>query len=130
MSKRTVFLVTLLITILVGLTSCLWQNTGDGSQDNVMLDELLTKVMAHIKQNHPDTAELIQDSMSWTQVSRTKKIGYTRYVYQGNDWTVSIGLATTAEPIYDVKAENNTAGITWTGTVKDSTITEIEYTAR
>ena len=95
-----------------------------------MPDELLTKVMAYIKQNHPDTPDLIPEGMSWTQVSKIKKIGYTRYLYQGNDWTVSIGLATTAESLYDVKAESSTAGITWTGTVQDSTITRIEYTAR
>ena len=94
------------------------------------MNELLTRVMAYIEQHHPDTAPLIPDDISWTQVSRTKKIGYTRYVYQGSDWTVSIGLATTAEPVYDIKAENSAAGITWTGTLKNSVFTETGYTSK
>lgn len=130
MNTRTVSLIMLLLIVFVGLVSCLGQNTDNGSQDGMMLDELLTGVMEHIRQHHPDAADLIPDDIVWTQVSRTKKIGYSRYVYQGNDWTVSIGLAATAEPFYEVTAENSNAGITWTGTVKDSTITETEYTAK
>ena len=130
MSKRHVSLVILLAIMFIGLTSCLEHNADNGSQDTVMLDELLTRVMAHIKQHHPDTAHLIPPDISWTQVSRTKKIGYTRYVYQGNDWTVSIGLAATAEPLYEFKAEHNSTGITWIGTVEDSNITEIDYTTK
>ena len=59
-----------------------------------------------------------------------KKIGYTGYVYRGSDWTVSIGLATAAEPVYDIKAENSAAGITWIGTLQNNAFTETGYTAK
>ena len=119
----------LLLLSLYGFTSCLGHSTGDESQD-ITMNELLTRVMVYIEQNHPDTAEPIPEDISWIEVSRTKKIGYTRYVFQGNGWTVSIGLATTAEPSYEVTAENNAAGITWTGTIKNNTITETGYTTK
>lgn len=130
MNTRAISLVILVVTLLVGLTSCIERNTADESKDNKMLDELLSRVMTYISQHHQDAAPLIPDGISWTQVSRTKKIGHTSYVYQGNGWTVSIGLSTTAEPAYDVKAENGAAGITWLGTIKNKAITEIEYTAK
>jgi hypothetical protein len=130
MNKRAIPLVLLVVTLLVGLTSCIERNSADESKENKMLDQLLTSVMTYISQHHRDAAPLIPDGISWTQVSRTKKTGHTSYVYQGNGWTVSIGLSTTAEPAYDVKAENDAAGINWLGTVKNKAITEIEYTAK
>ena len=121
---------TLLLFTLAGLASSLVQSTSDGNQDKAMMDELLTRVTTYISEHHPDAAASLPDDISWTQVSKTKKVGYTRYVYQGNGWEVSIGLAATAEPLYEITAENEAAGIIWKGTVKDSTVTEITYMAK
>lgn len=94
----------------------------------IVPDQILNSVMDYIKQNHPDAAAFIKENMPWTKSSQVIKVGYTRYAYTGDGWTVTIGHAITAEVIYEVTAEYNDERIIWVGTVKDSAITEKSYT--
>jgi len=95
--------------------------------DQIMAD-MLSSLMDYIKQNHTDAAPFIKDNMSWTKSSQVAKVGYTRYVYTGDAWTVTIGHAVTAEVIYDIRAEYSNEKIVWLGTIKDGVINEESYT--
>ena len=87
-------------------------------------------VLAFIKKNHPETSSLIPSNISWTNAGRVMKPGFTSQAYSGGGWTVTIGHTVTPEPVYDVKAENGSAGITWTGKIQNETVQETGYQAR
>lgn len=97
--------------------------------DQIMAD-ILSSLMDYIKQNHPDAAPFIKENMPWTKSSQVIKVGYTRYVYTGDGWTVTIGHPITAEVIYDVRVEYSSERIVWIGTIKDGVITEKSYTRK
>ena len=130
MKKITIGLV-LILVFLMGLSSCVGSETQqEPDTDNNMADEMLNNVMDYIKANHPDAAPFIKENMSWTQSSSIKRVGYTEATYNSDGWAVTIGHAVTAEIIYEIKAEYHSGEIVWTGTVKNSTITEESYTAK
>jgi len=129
MGERTTRLVLVLCILWVPFSACaavIPEKPTDGKMPN----DLLNEVMRYIKQHHPDASALIKDSMTWTEVDKVKKVGYTRYVYTSNGWKVTIGHPATAEVIYEVAAEHGTPAITWTGTIRDRQITETGYSVR
>jgi hypothetical protein len=97
--------------------------------NGVMAGDMLNSVMDYIKANHPDAAAFITEDMKWTETVPDKRPGYTSVTYSAGGWTVTIGHAITPEIIYDVRAEYPGGKIVWVGTVKDSLITELSYTA-
>jgi hypothetical protein len=97
--------------------------------DEIVAGDMLNSVMDYIKANHPDTAAFIPQDIKWTETVPDKKPGYTGVTYSAGGWTVTIGHAVTPEIIYDVRAEYPSGKIVWVGTIKDSLITELSYTA-
>lgn len=99
------------------------QKKGKGG---VIASDMLDTIMDYIKRNHPDAGAFIKEGMSWTRSSVDIRVGYTRYVYTANGWTVTIGYAITLERVYEARAEYNER-IVWTGTIKDDAISERSY---
>jgi hypothetical protein len=54
-------------------------------------------------------------------------VGYTKRIYQAGEWTVYVGNAVVASPVYDVEIEyGGEPAFTWNGTVdQSSTVTEL-----
>lgn len=99
------------------------QKKGKGE---VFASDMLDTIMDYIKRNHPDGGAFIKEGMSWTRSSVDIRVGYTRYVYTANGWTVTIGYAITLERVYEARAEYNER-IVWTGTIKDGAISQRSY---
>jgi len=96
----------------------------------IMGGDMLDSVMDYIKQNHPDAAPFIKENIPWTARTEVLSDGYSRDVFTGNGWTVTIGHAVTAEVIYEVTAEYNDERIIWVGMIKGGVITEKSYTKK
>ncbi|MFC1892907.1 hypothetical protein ACFLYR_02560 [Chloroflexota bacterium] len=99
---------------------------GNGNQ-NMTTEDIPKNVMGYIKQKHPDAAPLIRENVSWTRSSGDIKVGYSRYEYTGDGWTLTVGHAITPETIYDVRAEHEDEGIVWVGIIKEGVISEESY---
>ena len=115
---------------LLGVCSCSEPVTHETNGGEIMADDMLSMVMAYIKQNHPDAAPFIKEGMSWAKTSGPKQMGYTEATYTGDGWTVTVGHAVTAEVVYEVRAAYDKEGIVWRGTIKDDVITETNYTGK
>ena len=96
------------------------------NNNGVVASDMLDTIMDYIKRNHPDAGAFIKEGMSWTRSSVDIRVGYTRYVYTTNGWTVTIGYAITLQRVYEARAEYNER-IVWTGTIKDGAISETSY---
>jgi hypothetical protein len=127
---RKLTLALILFGVLFGLFSCSTPAAPPTNGDGTMTEQMLNNVMTYIREKHPDAAPFIRDKVSWSNISTDKRIGYTRSTYTCDSWTVTIGHAATAEVRYEVRAEYKNEMIVWTGTIKDSTITEEGYTKK
>ena len=115
---------------LLGVCSCSEPVAHETNGGEIMADDMLSTVMAYIKQNHPDATPFMKEGISWAKTSGPKQMGYTEATYTGDGWTVSIGHAVTAEVVYEVRAAYDKEGIVWNGTIKDEVITETNYTGK
>ena len=115
---------------LLGVCSCSEPVAHETNGGEIMADDILSTVMASIKQNHPDAAPFIKEGISWAKTSGPKQMGYTEATYTGDGWTVNVGHAVTAEVVYEVRAEHDKEAIVWRGTIKDDVITETNYTGK
>lgn len=98
--------------------------------DAVMIPvDILNSVMDYVKQNHSDAAAVINQDISWTRTSQTVRFGYTKNVYAGDGWTVTIGRTIVPEVFYDARAEYGGEAIVWVGRIENGVITESSYTA-
>ena len=130
-NKLVVGLAGIVVISLLGFPSCIESGAQpEANRDTIVADNMLRSIMRYIEQKHPDAAPFIKESIAWTKSSSVKRIGYTGATYNGDGWTVTIGHAVTAELIYEVRAEYHSGEIVWTGTIKDSTITEESYTRK
>ena len=84
--------------------------------------------MTYIKDNHPDAVPFIKENITWSVRNEVLSDGYTRDVFTGDGWKVTVGHAITRKIIYEVRAEYNDERIVWLGTVQDSDVTEKSYT--
>ena len=115
---------------LLGVCSCSEPVAHETNGGEIMADDMLSTIMAYIKQNHPDAAPFIKEDMSWAKTSSPKQMGYTEATYTGDGWTVTIGHAVTAEVVYEVRAAYDKEAMVWSGTIKDDVITETNYTGK
>jgi hypothetical protein len=93
-----------------------------------MTAELVNKVIDYIRQSHMDAGEYILDDIQFDVTGSGKEqIGYTRAVYTGSDWTITIGHAVVPGALYEIRAVYGDDGIIWTGTSDGTTITEVSY---
>lgn len=87
--------------------------------------------MNYIKQNHPDTAKYITGNITWSGNSTTHGlVGHETYTYTGGNWNITIDWNVVAPEYltYKIKAQY-TSGITWTGEIHETEITETSYKA-
>lgn len=115
---------------LLGVCSCSEPVADETNGGEIMADDMLSTVMAYIKQNHPDATPFINESIYWAKTSGPKQMGYTEATYSGDGWSVTIGHAVTAEVVYEVRAAYDKEGIVWSGTIEDDVITETNYTGK
>jgi len=120
----------ILLSVIFVPVLCSCTSSGAPTIDSEDSTGMLNSVLAFIKKNHPETSSLVPDTIIWKNEGRSMKPGYTSQVYTGGGWTVSIDHRVTAEPVYDIKAENINAGISWTGRIQNETILETGYKAR
>jgi hypothetical protein len=97
-------------------------------QDQPELD-IISNAMAYIREHHPDAAPYIPDNIDFKQsdTGDKRKIGYSRALYSGSGWTVSVGHAVTAVIIYEISADYSNNKIIWNGTSKNGDISEDSY---
>ncbi|MDD4923821.1 MAG: hypothetical protein PHF74_03160 [Dehalococcoidales bacterium] len=84
--------------------------------------------MDYIRENHPEAAVPLEDYSCFTVSSEGKRApGYSRSVYSGSGWNISIGRSVTPERIYNIKAEHNNGDTIWTGRIINGRIEENSY---
>ena len=103
-------------------------------------EQVRDAVMAYIKANHPETAQIIGD-LSWTggRVD-TGLLGAEKYVYEtvhgmlgGQWWTVELDYPVIPNPAYTVTANYTQSGVLrpyqaqWEGTWQNNTVAETAY---
>ena len=130
--KPYIFTISIILTI-IALSVLLGRAFGFfGVNSNKQHEEtnddtkMLDKVMEYIRMNHSEAAPFIQDEISWTEISQDIRAGYSNYTYACDGWNVSIGHATSAEAVYEVRAEHN-ENIIWEGKIEEDMIVEKEY---
>ncbi len=89
----------------------------------------MNNVMDYIKQKHSDAAPFIKEGIRWTKADTVVRVGYTRSVYRGDGWSVTVGRGAIAETMYEARAEYDNI-IVWIGTIKDGHITEDSYSRK
>jgi hypothetical protein len=109
-----------------GSVSCSGEKLSATGEQTTM--DILRNTLEYIRAHHPETASLISDGISFAENADAKgKQGYSRVVYTGGGWTISIGRAITPENIYDIRAEYGNGQIVWVGTSSSGVITEESY---
>ncbi|MDD4874376.1 MAG: hypothetical protein PHE15_05310 [Dehalococcoidales bacterium] len=90
--------------------------------------DILKLVVAFIKEHHPDAGALIKDYTSFVNNIEGKRLqGYSRAVYTGDNWNISIGHAVTPLTIYQIRADYNNGEIVWVGQIKNRQVEEKSY---
>jgi len=90
--------------------------------------EILNSAMGYIKEHHPDAAAFIREDAVYTADTGDKrKLGYSKVIYNGGGWVVSIGHAVTVDLIYDITADYSNGKIVWIGRSTDGKIGEDSY---
>jgi len=91
-------------------------------------EEVRDAVMSYIQDHYPKTARLIEDN-EWNggDITPLGPVGSVTYQYVGYGWNVTIGYVVYYDVTYEVTAENQQEGITWTGTVYDGVVSETSY---
>jgi hypothetical protein len=90
--------------------------------------EILKNAMTYVKTNHPDAAQFIDDSISFSESGGGRgQQGYTGVTYTGGGWTVNIGHAIVPETIYEIRADYGNGKILWVGVLKNGQIKEEGY---
>ncbi len=101
---------------------------NDGISYRVSIMDVLKTVLDYIKENHPEAAVPLEDYSCFTVSSAGKSApGYSRSVYSGGGWNVSIGRPVTREIIYNVRAEYNNGDILWVGRILNGKVEENGY---
>lgn len=89
---------------------------------------ILRTVIEYIREHHPDAGELIKDCDSFSKKSTGKRLqGYSRVLYTGDNWNISIGHAVTPVITYQIEADYNNGAIIWTGQIKNGQVEEKSY---
>lgn len=90
--------------------------------------DILKTIVQYIKENHPEAGLPEADGICYKVDSDSRrKLGYSRSVYSGGGWDISIGRPVTPERIYNVKAEYNNGDIVWVGRVINGKVEEKSY---
>jgi hypothetical protein len=90
--------------------------------------DILKFVVEFIKEHHPEAGALINDYTKFAEKPQGERLyGYTRVVFVGGNWNISIGHAVTPLTIYRVRADYNNGEIVWTGQVRNGQVEEKGY---
>ena len=90
--------------------------------------EILKLVVEFIKEHHPAAGALIIDYTKFVMSSEGKRLeGFSRVVFTGDNWNISIGHAVTPLTIYSVRADYNNGEIVWTGKIINEQVEENSY---
>ncbi|MCW4021931.1 MAG: hypothetical protein ACOWW1_10010, partial [archaeon] len=98
-------------------------------------EQIRDNIIQYIKDNHPETAVLV-DNFHWTGgLVETGLLGAGLYTYESEGWTVEISYPIVVNPTYEVTVEYSVPSemisipysLTWQGTYENGTITENTY---
>ena len=90
--------------------------------------DVLKTILEYIKENHPDAGLPEADGICYKVNSDSRrKLGYSRSVYSGGGWDISIGRPVTPQKVYNVKAEYQNGDIVWVGRIINGKAEEKSY---
>lgn len=119
----------LLMPIMLGMACSAASSDAPGDQAKI---NAVNSAMSYIKTHHADAAAVIPNNITFTMAVATdeQRIGYSRSIYSGAGWTVTIGSPVTLEVIYEINADYSDGRIKWEGTVKNGVVTEVSYSSK
>ena len=90
--------------------------------------DILKLVIQFLTQKHPELGALLPGYDTFTRHSQGAHLeGYSRAVFSGGGWEISIGHAVTPRTVYRVTADYNKDEIVWKGQIVNGQVEEKSY---
>jgi hypothetical protein len=145
MNKRIALVIVGCAAVFLCLSSIGWalmySPSENSPRDQLNNEEVLTPeqirdaVMCYIEDNHPETAQFMNE-LAWSGGrDDTGLLGAETYNFESQGWTMTISYPVVMNPVYDVTADYSVPegtisipyAINWEGTWENGTITEANF---